>query len=76
MEPSRKLSGDVVRQLMPVCHVTGLVDGTLLTTRFIVHTRYESMLHLDVIRTGPLSKFVRNSVVSTFLHAVLHQLFL
>lgn len=49
VEPSRTPSGGVVRQLMPVCHVTGLVDGTLLTTRCIVHTRYEAMLHLDVI---------------------------
>ena len=60
---------------MPVCHVTGLANGTLLTTPCIVHARYESMLHLNVIRTCPLSKFVRNSVVSTFLLAVLQRHF-
>ena len=69
VEPSRTPSGDVV------WHVTGLVLDTLLTTRYIAHTRYESMLHLDVIRTFPSSKFVRNSVVSTFLLAVLHRRF-
>ena len=73
--PSRTPSGDVVRQLMLVCHVTGLLDGTPLTIRYIVHNRYESMLHLDVIRTCLLSEFVRNSFVSTFLVAVLHRHF-
>lgn len=57
VEPSRTPFGDVVR------HVTGLMADTLLTTRYTVHTRYESMLHLDVIRTCLLSKFVRNSFV-------------
>ena len=69
VEPPRTPFGDVVR------HVTGHMADTLLTTRYIVHTRYESMMHLDIIRTCPLSKSVGNSFVSTLLLAMLQRRF-
>ena len=47
----------------------------LLTTRYIVHTRYESMLHLDFIKTRPLSKVVGNSFLSHLLLAMLQRRF-